>query len=175
MLPTMLLVIVSAMIPGLGNAFHRPLHVSGAKIPQVIGFDPINGIVVIRESTTARTMQFRADPNLARTLKVGDWVEAEMETGRVTAVKGVAVSYPLVEPDRQTCCAIAAVAAATSPALGRLATARHKATGRTFQFLVDIPDLAKNLRVGQAVSMVPTTTAWALVTFGTTSYSFSVR
>lgn len=146
-----------------------------AKIPQVIGFDPDNGIVVIRDTETSRTMQFKADAKVIKTLKVGDWVEAEMATGRVTAVKGVAVAYRLVEPDQiGPCCAIAKLGTG-SPSPAVLVTARNNATGRTFQFQVEEPTLAKSLVAGQTVSMVGGTTAWALVRIGAATYSFSVR
>ncbi len=76
----------------------------------VIGVDAVKGTVSVRSNYTGRVMQVKS-ADLAKTLKVGDAIDADAEMKAVTSVKGVARTAALVEPDYvEPCCSVVTIA-----------------------------------------------------------------
>jgi hypothetical protein len=102
----------------------------------VTAIDSRAGIVTARETATGRTFQFKLDDTtLASSIKVGQTVEADFKTMKVT-----------VRPaEGAPCCAI------TAGPINGAVTLRVLSTGRTFQLIVRDARLLGALKVGQTV------------------------
>jgi Cu/Ag efflux protein CusF len=116
----------------------------------VTAIDVRSGVVTARESATGRTFQFKLDDTaLARSVKVGQIVEADFKTMKATVrPAGGAV-----------CCAITALSAGN-------VTVRDNATGRTSQITVRDAALLGTLKVGQTVDANASTGSIAVAPTG---------
>jgi hypothetical protein len=115
-----------------------PIDVSaGEPCCSITAIDARSGVVSARDSATGRTFQFTLDDaTLLPTIKVGQAVDADFKTMKVTVhPAGGAV-----------CCAVAAVNARTGAV-----SVRDLATGRTSELTVSDAKLLATLKVGQTV------------------------
>jgi len=118
------------------------------------------GMVSAKETATGRTFQFKATPQLAGTLKVGQPIHADFKSmqasvrpdGSQPCCNVVNLSAPGVAAGRERvfgaspCCNITAI----NPKTG-LVTAVETGTKRTFQFKATDTKVLKTLKVGQPV------------------------
>jgi hypothetical protein len=125
---------------------------AGEPCCSVTAVDARSGVVTARETATGRTFQFKLDDiALASSVKVGQMVEADFKTMKVTVrPAGGAV-----------CCAITAIDAASG-----VVTMRLTESGRTSQLTVRDAKLLGTLKVGQAVDANPSTGAIAIAPTG---------
>jgi Cu/Ag efflux protein CusF len=127
----------------------------GTPCCDVIALDAAQGLATVRDTTTARTMQFRADATDLRTLKVGDRLAADMAGGKVFSVGAARRGYNLFEPDTATpCCNVVNVQPDPAVPCCEVVTAQNTSTGLTFQFTAG-EALKNSLKVGQSVSLDP--------------------
>jgi hypothetical protein len=76
----------------------------------VIDTDAVKGLVNVRNRFNGRMMQINS-ADLAKTLKVGDELDADVGMTQVVTIKGVAKTVGLQEPDAITpCCAVVSIA-----------------------------------------------------------------
>jgi len=103
----------------------------------VTAIDARSSVVSARETVTGRTIQFKLDdPTLVGTIKVGQVVEADFKTLKVT-----------VRPSSASpCCAISAVDARSG-----VVTLKENGTGRPFELTVKDSRVLGTLKVGQTV------------------------
>jgi hypothetical protein len=117
-----------------------------------------DGVITAKETATGRVFQFSVKPDMAARMKIGQEVYANFNARQVS-LDGLA-----------PCCSITNLGAATSPAgpidsaapstpcctvvsvnaRTGMATARDKATGRTFQFKIQ-GAAASKLKAGDAI------------------------
>ncbi|MFL5773820.1 MAG: hypothetical protein ACJ75F_11720 [Flavisolibacter sp.] len=62
------------------------------------GYGPVDGIVFIRNNSTGQTYFFKPESNKLSLIKKGDPVNADFSSGKITSIKGITTSYPLLEP-----------------------------------------------------------------------------
>jgi hypothetical protein len=111
-----------------------------------------SGVVTARETATGRSFQFRLDDaSLVSSIKVGQVVEADFKTMKVT------VRPAQIEP----CCNITAVDAGSG-----VVTLRANAGGRTSQLTVRDAKLLGTLKVGQTVDANASTGSIAVAPTG---------
>lgn len=143
--------------------------------------EPSNGIVTARDTKTGRTFSFKADGLDSKGLKVGDKLDADLASGRLTSLKGVSRAYAVFEPDAAApCCDIVSIQPDPFEPGNGIVTARDAKTGRTFQFSATAA-IRNELKVGQAVGLNQANTM-AHVQSGATgargkpaAYSYSVK
>jgi hypothetical protein len=118
----------------------------------VTAVDARSGVVTARQTATGRTFQFKLDDtSLASAIKVGQTVEADFQTGKVT-----------VRPaESEPCCNIASIDAATG-----VVTLRANVGGRTSQLTVRDARLLGTLKVGQTVDANTSTGSIAIAPTG---------
>lgn len=76
----------------------------------VISVDAVKGTVGVRNNFTGRLMQINS-VELAKTLKAGDALDADVDMKNVASIKGVAKTATLIEPDAlEPCCSIVTIA-----------------------------------------------------------------
>jgi hypothetical protein len=110
---------------------------AGEPCCNVTAIDARSSVVSAREMVTGRTIQFKLDdPTLVGSIKVGQVVEADFKTLKVT-----------VRPSGVTpCCAISAVDARSG-----VVTLKENGTGRPFELTVKDSMVLGTLKVGQTV------------------------
>lgn len=114
------------IIPVLAGAGHLP---HSDPCCTVIGVDAARGLVTVRNTETARTLQFKTDIRDIQTIKVGDASEADFARGVVLSINGAARSYKLSEPDSsEPCCSIIVIQ--TAAPCCAVVTARSKLFAR---------------------------------------------
>lgn len=119
----------------------------------VTAVDARSGVVTARQMATGRTFQFKLDDTaLASAIKVGQTVEADFATGKVT-----------VRPaESEPCCNIASIETATG-----VVTIRANVGGRSSQLTVRDAKLLGTLKVGQTVDANASTGSIAVAPTGT--------
>lgn len=79
--------------------------VVGAEPPDGVG--PVDAITLVRNNITGRTFLFYPDAADKNNLHVGDAVNADMSTNKIIAIKNVAKTYAISQPNPQSpCCTI---------------------------------------------------------------------
>lgn len=100
-----------AVAPLLGAAVPFFLPLEQAEKARVLYAEPEHNIVVARVVGSGRTVQFSVPADALADLKVGDEVDLDLPSQRVTAIKGVRRTASLREPDYgEPCCAVVAFA-----------------------------------------------------------------
>lgn len=149
------LVLITPMLAGAG---HPPLS---DPCCTVIGVDAARGLVTVRNTETARTLQFKTDIRDIQTIKVGDALEADFAGSVVLSINGAARSYKLSEPDfGEPCCNIINIQ--TAAPCCAVVTARSKLPGKTIRFSVERESVVKTLKVGNEVS-TDSAGVWAFI------------
>lgn len=137
----------------------------------IIAVDKLKGMVTARNTTTARTFQFRATPVEIGALNVGDSVNANLTRGSLTSLKGVTKTAVVFEPaDISPCCDIVNVQFDAEPCCD-IVSVKNNLTGNVFQFRIGNSyigeteknlSVARSLKTGQAISL-DTSGTWAMV------------
>jgi Cu/Ag efflux protein CusF len=108
----------------------------------ITAIDARSGVITAKETATGRTFQFKLDDAaLLGTVKVGQVVEADFKTMKVT------VHPPGVSP----CCAITGIDARTGVVTLKENTLKENTSARTPQITVSDTKLLSTLKVGQTV------------------------
>ena len=131
---------------------------------------PVDAITLVRDNITGRTFLFYADAADKNNLHVGDAINADMSTNKIIAIKDVAKTYAISQPNPlQPCCAISSIQLANGSGIevdnggqGNIINARNNTTGQNFSFTINESYLGatqknmsvvKRLKVGQPVSL----------------------
>jgi hypothetical protein len=74
------------------------------------GIGPVDAITLVRDNITGRTFLFHADVTDKNNLHVGDAINADMLSNKITAINGIERGYPIKEPNwGQPCCGITSI------------------------------------------------------------------
>jgi hypothetical protein len=127
------------------------------------GVGPVDAIVLARNPTTGRTFLFKATALEAKNLKVGDPIDADLVSHKITSIKGVTTNHAEFEPNGiDPCCGITKLEAKTLEPCCGIITISNNATGQTYSFNINesyLGETEKNLSVlhqlstGQPVMM----------------------
>jgi hypothetical protein len=121
----------------------------GAEPPDGIG--PVDGITLVRNNITGRTFLFYADASDKNNLHVGDAINADLTTNKIIAIKNVAKTYAISQPNPATpCCSIASIELKTGEPCCGIVTLLNN--GITYSFSVP-KNISSNLKVGQPAFM----------------------
>jgi len=112
------------------------------------------GTFTIRDNQSGRIHLFKPDALEGAELKVGDTVDAIFDTKKITAVKGVAKSYDLMDAmNGDSCCVILKLDSLQDEPSWRI-TAKNNTTGENIQFNVP-KSIAARLNTGGVVLTQP--------------------
>jgi hypothetical protein len=113
------------------------------------------GTFTIRDANTGKIALFKPDALEGAELKVGDTVDVKFDERKITAVKGTAKSYDLIDAvNGDSCCVILTLDSTVNEFLWRI-TAKNNSTGQNIQFNVP-KSLAARLTAGNIVYTQPT-------------------
>ncbi len=123
---------------------------SGAPCCSITAIDTRIGVVTAQEISTGHSFRFEVkDRVILRGLRVGQKVWADFALGKVGLSAAAPCCGIVAAPtvmEAEPCCNITAVNRTTG-----LVTAKHKATGATFDFRVGDAALLRSLKLGQQV------------------------
>src|SRR5438105_3619070 len=103
-----LLVLLFAVVFGVHSA-RQPFNAAAATTPglpccSIVGMDAVSGVVTARDLKTGRTFEFKADQLDIKGMRIGDSVEADMESRSVLSIGGVARKYGVNDLQPQAPC-----------------------------------------------------------------------
>lgn len=123
--------------------------VIGAEPPDGVG--PVDAITLVRDNITGRTFLFYANAADKSNLHVGDAVNADMSTNKIIAIKNVAKTYAISQPNPlEPCCGIVSIELKTGEPCCGIVTVQNN--GITYSFSVP-KNISNNLKVGQPAFM----------------------
>lgn len=112
---------------------------------------PVDAIVLMRNNTTGQTFQFKPDALDLNSLHIGDAINVDMSSNKITSIKGIARTYSISQPNPGTpCCSIANIQ--PNPALPCCSIVSIQNNGNTYSFSVP-KNISSTLKVGQPVSL----------------------
>lgn len=117
----------------------------------VIKTDVVKNIVTVRDKTTGRLFQFKADAMDMRSIQKDDAVN--VLSGKVTSISGAARTYATVQPDYiEPCCNVVSIQVDAAEPVSGAVTIKNTATNNSFT--ISVPkQIAGTLKKGQPVSM----------------------
>jgi hypothetical protein len=115
------------------------------------GVGPVDAITLVRNNITGRTFLFYADAVDKNNLHVGDAINADMTTNKITAIKTVAKTYAIFQPNPfDPCCGITNIEPNPFEPCCGIITIQNN--GITYSFSVP-KNISNNLKVGQPAFM----------------------
>jgi hypothetical protein len=118
----------------------------------ILSIGTVDGIVLVRNNTTGRTFMFKSDSLDINNLHVGDAINADMLSNKITTIKGIEKGYPINEPNPgQPCCGVTNIQ--PDPAQPCCGIVSIRNNGHTYSFSVP-KNISSTLKVGQPVSLV---------------------
>ena len=117
----------------------------------VITTNPATSTVTVRDKTTGRLYQFKADALDMKAVKLNDAVN--VSSGKVTSISGAKRTYVTVRPDpAEPCCSVVSVQPDPSEPCCSVVNITSSTTNN--KFTVSVPkQIAATLKTGHAVSM----------------------
>ena len=116
----------------------------------ILTLQPPDGLV-IRDNGTGRIFRVKADAFDYANLKMGDQVNADYSSNKVTQIRGISRNYQISEPDPlDPCCGIRSINVNGLTPCCSIVTITDNGTGETYTAEVN-KEVAKQLKTGQAV------------------------
>ena len=118
-------------------------------IGAVDGFQMTEGSVLVRNTTTGLTFQFKPDALDINSLHVGDGITADISLKKITAINNIGGVYPILQPDPiAPCCNIGSIK--RDPISPCCSIVGIQSNGVTYTFSVP-QNISATLKVGQPV------------------------
>ena len=126
-------------------------HAQDLPCCDIISIDPSRNTVTFKSTNTARVAQFRAEPEVIATLRMGDRLSLNAAMNRVIGIGNVARNYPVMEvTPGDPCCAVSNITPDPAAPCCDIVTAKHQTTAATVRFQVP-KEMARQLPLGHPV------------------------